>query len=76
MPLRYDSTMAKDEERSQAETAKPRSCPICGKPAATRFRPFCSARCQTIDLARWIGGSYRVPDQDPEKIGNDEADDA
>ena len=38
-----------------------RPCPICGTTAAPRFKPFCSARCQTIDLARWIGGNYRVP---------------
>jgi uncharacterized protein len=39
--------------------AKP--CPICGKPAVARFRPFCSARCRLIDLGRWLGGDYRIP---------------
>jgi endogenous inhibitor of DNA gyrase (YacG/DUF329 family) len=24
--------------------------------------PFCSARCRLIDLGRWLGESYRVPD--------------
>lgn len=37
------------------------ACPICGKQAATRHRPFCSHRCALIDLGRWIGGNYRVP---------------
>jgi hypothetical protein len=49
-----------------------RPCPICGKPATARFRPFCSARCQTIDLARWIGGNYRVPTVDEEPSSEDE----
>jgi endogenous inhibitor of DNA gyrase (YacG/DUF329 family) len=35
-------------------------CPICGKPAATGHRPFCSKRCRDIDLGRWLRGVYRV----------------
>jgi endogenous inhibitor of DNA gyrase (YacG/DUF329 family) len=45
--------------------AKP--CPICGKPAVEKFRPFCSARCADVDLNRWLTGSYIIPgdiDQD------------
>jgi endogenous inhibitor of DNA gyrase (YacG/DUF329 family) len=38
------------------------ACPICGKPAVEQHRPFCSRRCALIDLGRWIGGNYRVPD--------------
>lgn len=38
-----------------------RPCPICGKPALVRFRPFCSARCADIDLGRWLKGSYVIP---------------
>lgn len=49
-----------------------RRCPICGKAAGARFRPFCSARCQTIDLARWIGGNYRVPTVEEEPSSDDE----
>jgi len=37
------------------------TCPICGKSAVTRHRPFCSHRCALIDLGRWLGGNYRVP---------------
>jgi endogenous inhibitor of DNA gyrase (YacG/DUF329 family) len=25
-----------------------------------RFRPFCSERCQTVDLGKWAGGDYNV----------------
>jgi uncharacterized protein len=38
-----------------------RRCPICGKPALHRFRPFCSKRCADIDLNRWLSGTYAVP---------------
>jgi len=36
-------------------------CPICGKPRADRFRPFCSKRCADLDLGRWLKGSYAIP---------------
>jgi len=40
-------------------------CPICKNPAdltpANRFRPFCSERCQMVDLGTWAGEGYRVP---------------
>lgn len=43
-------------------------CPICGRPATADRRPFCSRRCADVDLARWLGGVYRVEtDEDPER---------
>jgi endogenous inhibitor of DNA gyrase (YacG/DUF329 family) len=46
------------------------NCPICGKPGATGYRPFCSKRCANIDLGRWLKEGYRVPtDEGP---GEDE----
>jgi endogenous inhibitor of DNA gyrase (YacG/DUF329 family) len=47
-----------------ANNAKAR-CPVCGKPAAARFRPFCSGRCVDVDLARWFTGAYRIPSEEP-----------
>jgi endogenous inhibitor of DNA gyrase (YacG/DUF329 family) len=42
--------------------APPRNlCPICGKPAAERTKPFCSKRCADVDLHRWFSGSYAIP---------------
>ena len=35
-------------------------CPICRAPAELAFRPFCSARCRDVDLARWLGGGYAI----------------
>ena len=43
----------------QATPARP--CPICGKAAADRYRPFCSKRCADIDLNRWLKGGYAIP---------------
>lgn len=38
-----------------------RKCPICGKPAEQATRPFCSDRCQQLDLHRWLSGAYAIP---------------
>jgi uncharacterized protein len=38
-----------------------RPCPICGKPSAQQFHPFCSGRCADIDLNRWLKGAYVIP---------------
>jgi endogenous inhibitor of DNA gyrase (YacG/DUF329 family) len=51
-----------DKDRKPAGS-KP--CPICGKPAVDRHRPFCSARCADIDLGRWFRESYRIPSIEP-----------
>jgi uncharacterized protein len=44
-----------------------RKCPICGKPATERFRPFCSKRCADVDLHRWFSGRYAVPTTEREE---------
>lgn len=46
-------------------------CPICKKPLpepsssddklGQRFFPFCSERCQLVDLGRWLDGKYQIP---------------
>ena len=36
-------------------------CPMCGKPAAAQFVPFCSRRCADIDLGHWLKGGYAIP---------------
>ncbi|NAZ37118.1 DNA gyrase inhibitor YacG [Rubellimicrobium sp. CFH 75288] len=37
------------------------ACPLCGRATEPRWRPFCSARCADLDLARWLRGDYRIP---------------
>ena len=47
----------------------PAPCLICGAPTKTvdaagkppKYLPFCSSRCQTIDLGNWLGERYVVP---------------
>ena len=55
-------------------TRSARPCPICGKPAVARYRPFCSKRCADIDLGRWFGEAYRIPaeEEEPESPPRDE----
>jgi uncharacterized protein len=54
--------------------------PLCAscrrRPAEPAWRPFCSERCRTIDLGRWLTGRYRVPgepagetDEEPKTSG-------
>ncbi|MGH1415813.1 MAG: DNA gyrase inhibitor YacG [Pelagimonas sp.] len=44
------------------------SCPICSKPTEAKYRPFCSKRCADVDLAKWLGGAYATPSNDPEDM--------
>ncbi|CUH75821.1 DNA gyrase inhibitor YacG [Tropicibacter naphthalenivorans] len=44
------------------------SCPICAKDTDPKFRPFCSQRCADVDLAKWLGGDYAIPSNDPEDL--------
>ena len=44
-----------------------RKCPICGRPTAAAFRPFCSRRCADLDLQRWFSGRYVIPAVDDER---------
>lgn len=39
-------------------------CPICRTPIrweGNSYRPFCSRRCQLVDLNGWFTEQYRVP---------------
>ncbi|MDQ8756496.1 DNA gyrase inhibitor YacG [Sphingosinicella sp. LHD-64] len=37
------------------------ACPLCGKPATSSAKPFCSQGCRDRDLLNWLGDAYRVP---------------
>ena len=47
-------------------------CPTC-RHAVTKdgnkLFPFCSERCQLVDLGRWINEDYRVPAEEPDANG-------
>jgi uncharacterized protein len=40
-------------------------CPTCGAAVRwlpeSKWRPFCSERCRTLDLGAWASEAYRVP---------------
>lgn len=41
-----------------------KKCPTCSKQVEWQdnpFRPFCSERCQLVDLSKWVSEEYRVP---------------
>lgn len=44
------------------------SCPICTRASDPDYRPFCSKRCADVDLAKWLGGGYAIPSNDPDDI--------
>ena len=55
--------------------AEPR-CPQCAKPVAADFAPFCSRRCQQVDLGRWLAGAYVIPGRPDENAAQTEGDEA
>ena len=48
-------------------------CPICAKPSAPKFNPFCSKRCADVDLSRWLKGAYAIPGRPAEEEGEEAA---
>ncbi|MCZ6872917.1 MAG: DNA gyrase inhibitor YacG [bacterium] len=45
-----------------------RKCPQCSTLVqwpTTKTYPFCSNRCQLIDLGLWARGDYRIPSEEP-----------
>jgi endogenous inhibitor of DNA gyrase (YacG/DUF329 family) len=55
-------------------TVKTLRCPTCKKivEAKDEFFPFCSDRCQMIDLGKWASDVYKIssPILDPEVLEN------
>jgi endogenous inhibitor of DNA gyrase (YacG/DUF329 family) len=58
----------KSQHSSSSSGAKRVTCPTCGQfvdPALTSVMPFCSPRCQQIDLGHWFNEEIGLP-IDPE----------
>ena len=51
--------MTSSENVTPLRKAQP--CPECGKPSTREDYPFCSDRCRSLDLSRWLSGSYAIP---------------
>ena len=65
---RMDDSLTGMTKDAPNDTDAPRAkrCPICGKPAVSEFRAFCSRRCADVDLNRWLSGVYVVPGKEEE----------
>jgi endogenous inhibitor of DNA gyrase (YacG/DUF329 family) len=50
---------------------KGRKCPVCARPAVTRYRPFCSRRCADLDLGRWLKEDYRIATEEEMDNGDE-----
>ncbi len=59
-----DDLKKNNQENAQAPAKKTVACPTCRKPAeysaSNIYRPFCSNRCQLIDLGEWAEGKYAI----------------
>lgn len=54
-------------------------CPVCGRPAPLRenpARPFCSARCKTIDLGEWASERHVIPGSEGEAMSAEDEPDS
>jgi endogenous inhibitor of DNA gyrase (YacG/DUF329 family) len=53
------------------------TCPICGRRMQSQLLtdwpqfPFCSQRCKTIDLGRWLNESYGIKKEEPDQDAED-----
>jgi hypothetical protein len=55
-----------------------KKCPTCNKPVQWQdnpFRPFCSERCQLVDLGKWVSEEYRVPGKPVPTKSDEDAED-
>jgi endogenous inhibitor of DNA gyrase (YacG/DUF329 family) len=53
-------------------------CPTCRQPftwEGNPHRPFCSERCQLIDLGAWASERYRIAGEAIDQSADDESDD-
>ena len=49
-----------------APLRKAHPCPECKRASVREHYPFCSDRCRSLDLSRWLTGAYAIPVADDE----------
>ena len=56
--------MDSSEKTDVGERPSAVTCPICEEPSGARAEnpafPFCSPRCQLVDLSHWLDERYRL----------------
>ena len=60
-----------DETKAKVVPLKGGKCPMCAKPTAPGFRPFCSKRCADLDLGKWLNEDYRIPAEEAAALDDD-----
>ena len=59
-----------------APLRKPVPCPLCKANSNRDHYPFCSQRCQDVDMHRWFSGSYTLGNEaqddtcEPDEFGS------
>jgi endogenous inhibitor of DNA gyrase (YacG/DUF329 family) len=54
------------------------TCPICGRRMQSQLLsdwpqfPFCSPKCRSIDLGRWLSESYSIPKEEADDDAKEE----
>ena len=73
--FRYAGPFARAQMAAATSVVK---CPQCGVPVSwspeSKWRPFCSERCRTIDLGAWASERYRVKTSEAPESGDPSVD--
>ena len=57
--------MSGDERATVEPLRKPVECPSCRNMSKREYYPFCSKRCQELDLHKWFSGSHVIASGEP-----------
>jgi len=61
---------------TQQNTVVTVRCPTCQKAVpwddSAKFKPFCSQRCQLIDLGDWITEAHKIPGENVSSLNSDD----
>ncbi len=64
-----------DHSEPERKSIKSVNCPTCKTQviwdSRSLYRPFCSKRCQLIDLGAWSEEEYRIPENQPTESWSD-----
>ena len=55
------SSSRSDPIATHKQKKKTTRCIGCHADVQENFKPFCSVRCQNLDLHHWLTGTYAVP---------------
>lgn len=69
--VHYKTSIGQVSSVTKSLTPK-RKCPQCKKLTVEKYRPFCSERCQQLDLGKWFNESYSVPGEERYSANDDD----